>query len=392
MKALVEHTLFEGFQIRQLERILEFSSHRQLATGEVLIEVGANNSTLFVLYEGELHIIVEDLGTNLVLPVKAGECIGEMSLILDRPTSAYAVAQKPSKLLLMPEGIFWEEFANTRQGVRNLMSIMTKRLRRNNLALIQKMEEQLHFKNLQKEMEAAGKIQTNMIPDPARLLAKYIQVDVHAVLKQTFEVGGDFYDALALDDEHIYFAIGDASGKGMSAALFMIRAMTAMRMTVMNSPFEQVLPRVNEILMRNNEETMFVSLFGGILNVKNGHLRYVNAGHNPTVAALGGRAFELLPMPLGSVLGVTTENVFTVAEIQLENGDILLLYTDGVTEASRGDEVIFEESRLLEALSQADRSSMKELVTSLEESVTQFISGAPQYDDITILGLKYVGH
>ena len=348
-----------------------------------------SNSTLFVLYEGEINVILEEDGANLILPVWPGECIGEMSLMLNRRTSAYAVAQKPSKVLLIPEDIFWKELVGGRQGVKNLMSIMTRRLRRNNQALMHRMEEQLHFRNLQKELEAAGKIQASMIPDMGLILSRYPQVDLYGLLKQTSQVGGDFYDVLALDEDHIYFAIGDASGKGMMAALFMIRALTAIRMTALNRPFAELLETVNMILMRNNEEIMFITLFAGVLNVRTGHLRYVNAGHNPTIASLGGSTFKILPMPKGSVLGVTQDNTFSVAEAQLQSGDVLLMYTDGVTEATQDNGSAFEESRLLNVLNANKKSEMKQLVKSIEDSVTDFCAGAPQFDDLTILAIKY---
>ena len=391
MESLVEHTLFEGFSSDQIQRILDSSSYRNLDAGELLIEKDTTNSTLYVLYDGEINVILEEDGTNLVLPVWPGECIGEMSLMLDRRTSAYAIAQKPSRVLLIPEEVFWREFIGVKQGVKNLMSIMTRRLRRNNHTLMQRIKEQLLFQNLQKELESAGKIQASMIPDIGLLLDRYPQVDVCGILKQTSKVGGDFYDVLALDEDHIYFAIGDASGKGMMAALFMVRALTALRMTVLNQPFEDLFQTVNTILMRNNPETMFVTLFAGVLNVKTGHFKYLNAGHNPTIGALGGNKFEFMPMPQGTVLGVTLENTFTMEEKELQSGDILFMYTDGVTEATRQDGEVFEESRLLQKLNLADVASMQLLVQLIDNAVTKFTAGAAQYDDLTILAIKYGG-
>lgn len=389
-RSLAKHTLFEGFTSEQLERILDGSSCRQLETDEILIEMGVTNSTLFVLYDGGINIILEQDGTNLVLPIWPGECIGEMSMMLNRRTSAYAVAQKPSKVLLIPDDVFWRELVGVRQGIKNLMSIMTTRLRRNNQALMKRMEEQLRFKSLQKELDSAGKIQASMIPDLGLILNRYPQVDVCGLLRQTSQVGGDFYDVLALDEDHIYFAIGDASGKGMKAALFTIRALTALRMTALNRPFEELFGTVNTILMRNNEETMFITLFAGVLNVKTGHFRFINAGHNPTIGALGGDAFDFLTMPQGSVLGVTDQNTFSIGEQHLQPGDMLVMYTDGVTEATRGDGALFEESRLLQELNLANKDSMEQMVESIDSAIKGFISGAPQYDDLTILAVKYL--
>ena len=159
----------------------------------------------------------------------------------------------------------------------------------------------------------------------------------------------------------------------------------------MNRPLEDLLPTVNDILLRNNEETMFISLFAGILNTKTGRLRYVNAGHNPIFWALGGNAFEMLPMPRGSLLGVAEDIDFSIGEKQLQPGDVLFMYTDGVTEATREGEEVFGEARLLEALNRSSKSGMQELVSSVDHSIATFISDASQYDDITILSLKYLG-
>ena len=389
LEALIDHTLFEGFSPEQLGTILDHSSHRNLEAGEILIAEGVTNTTLFVLYEGEINIILEEDGVNLVLPVWPGECIGEMSMMLHRKTSAYAVAQSASKVLLIPEDVFWKELVGQRQGVKNLMSIMTTRLRRNNQALMRRMEEQLRFKNLQKELDAAGKIQASMIPHLGLILSGFPEVDVHGLLKQTSQVGGDFYDVLVLDDDHIYLAIGDASGKGMKAALFTIRALTALRMTALNRPFKDLLYTVNEILMRNNEETMFITLFAGVLNIRTGLFRYQNAGHNPTIAALGGQAFQAMKMPEGSVLGITDENTFTIEEKKLEPGDILFMYTDGVTEATRDDGTAYEEARLLNELNAANETTMVELVNCIDHSVKGFCAGAAQFDDLTILAVRY---
>ena len=391
VKPLVEHTLFAGFSPELLQQILDRSSFIEVEAGELVIEKGVSNSNLFVLFDGEINVVVEEDGANLVLPVWPGECIGEMSLMLDRQTSAYAVAQKTSRVLTIPEDVFWDVLVGHRQGVKNLMSIMTQRLRRNNQALFARMEEQLRFQNLQKELDAAGNIQSSMLPDIELVAARYPQVEAYGLLKQTSQVGGDFYDLQALDQDHLYFAIGDASGKGMMAALFTVRALTALRMTVLSRPFHELLQVVNTILMRNNPESMFITLFAGVLNVKTGRLQYLNAGHNPTLGTFGGDTFAPLPMPHGSVLGITSENKFTMEERFMHPDDILVMYTDGVTEAMREDGKAFNESRLVQTLNSCEATQLQQLVQSVDDGVQSFIAGAAQYDDLAILAVKYAG-
>lgn len=392
INTIAQHNLFADLTQENIQSILDASTVQQLEPGDVLITPGEQNNTLYVLYAGELKVILDDKGTKVSFPIQPGECLGEMSLIEGNPTSALVVAEKPSSILLMPEDTFWHKFVSTPQGVRNLMSMMSLRIHRNNEALIKEVEEQIKYAHLQKELDTAGNIQANMLPDAEDLFPNHPQVDVFATMHPAREVGGDFYDALALDDEHLYIAIGDVSGKGMPAALFMMRSITSMRMSVINNPgFEGVLPSVNSMLVKNNDDMMFVTIFAGVLNVRTGVLRYVNGGHNRPFVALDGGGFELLEVPKGTLLGVMETGRYELAELHLKPGDSLILYTDGVTEATRADNELFEEPRAQETLNGVNGESMKQLVRTLERAVEDFVDGAPQFDDITVLALKYLG-
>ena len=206
------------------------------------------------------------------------------------------------------------------------------------------------------------------------------------------EVGGDFFDAFALDNDNIYIAIGDVSGKGMPAALFMVRVITLLRMGISNeATFGAVLPMVNQMLCQNNEDCMFVSLFVGLLNVKTGHLTYMNGGHNRPFFARSGNPFELLDVPRSLVLGLHDQSVYDVAELTLKPGDTLVLYTDGVTEAENTDQAYFAIDRTTAVLNKSAKKDMTNLVQTLQAAVVEFSNGAPQSDDITLLALRYQG-
>lgn len=258
--------------------------------------------------------------------------------------------------------------------------------------MLDTLEQQLRFEHLQKELATAGKIQANILPQQIPLFPHHPQLDVCAVLEPANEVGGDFYDAFALDHEHVCLAVGDVSGKGMPAALFMVRVVTLLRMSLTKGePFETVMPEINRILCENNSDCMFVTLFVGVLNVTTGRMLYANGGHNPPFFARNNQPFTPLPLPKGMLLGVFEQARYPVAEVTLLPGDTLVLYTDGVTEAEDTQKAIFSETRAVDVLSAVSREDdTTQLVKSLEEAIRHFAKGQPQSDDITILALRYL--
>lgn len=391
-QVLAQYQLFEDFTAEEIQQILQFSAVQQLATGEVLITPGCANDTLYLLIGGLLSVVVEIDDAQVSFPIEVGECLGEMSLVMGRPTSALAIAQQPSQVLCIPEDAFWNQIAITQKGVRNLMGIMASRLRRSNHSLMKRLEAQLKYQHLEKELENAGKIQASIVPEGDKLLIHRPAVDAYALINQARIVGGDFYDALMLDDEHIYLAIGDVSGKGMPAALLMMRTFTSLRLLVSNNPgFQDVIPSVNNMLANNNDDMMFVTIFAGVLHVRTGVLRYVNGGHNPPFISTGGGDYQLMDLPTGTLVGIQGQSQFSIAELQLNPGDSLLLYTDGIPEAMNTQKMMFETERMEQVLNQRKHPDMKELVQSLENAVETFVGDAQQHDDFTVLGLRYLG-
>lgn len=391
-KLVAQHELFRGFPAEVIQLVVDRSAVRRLQAGEILIHPGTANDCLFLVLDGELRVVLENAGTQVSIPVPPGECIGEMSLVEERPTSATVVCQEASQVLVIPEDVFWDHLAISRQGVKNLMGIMAERLHRNNQALMHEIEEQLKYKQLARDLKTAGNIQANIVPNGSQLFPQRPEIEVYARTQQARAVGGDFYDALALDQDRIYLAIGDATGKGMPAALFMMRAFTSLRFLVSNYPsFEDVLPELNKTLLKKNHDMMFVSLWAGILDLRTRELQYVNAGHHPPFAALGGDAFCPMEVPNGPILGVVEEAQFDIATLQMEPGDTIFLYTDGLPEAYDLNREAFETERIEQSLNTQQESSMKALVRGLEDQVADFVNGAPTHDDLTMLAFRYVG-
>ncbi|RME94558.1 MAG: hypothetical protein D6772_14410 [Bacteroidetes bacterium] len=386
------HELFRGFSASAIERIVAAGKMRRLQSGEVLIPYGVKNEHLYLIIDGELQVILEKEGTVVSIPIQAGECLGEISLIEGTPTTAKAICQSDSRVLVIPETVFWEQIALSQQGVKNLMHIMAQRLHRNNQALIKEIAAQLKYKQLERDLATAGNIQSNIVPDGSKLFPHRSEIDIYACTQQARAVGGDFYDAIALNQDHIYIAIGDATGKGMPAALFMMRTFTSLRFLVSNYPnFADVLPALNNNLARKNDDMMFASIWAGILNVRTGLLQYASGGHHPPFAALKGDSFRIMQPPSGPIVGVVEDAAFELATLQMEAGDTIFLYTDGLPEALNKEQVPFGEARIQKALNVRLHGSMRTLVDELKSTVTEFVDGAPTHDDLTMLALRYKG-
>ena len=208
------------------------------------------------------------------------------------------------------------------------------------------------------------------------------------------EVGGDFYDFYMPDDDHLVVTIADVSGKGIPAALYMMVTKTLIKNRGLTD-FDNcstILSTVNNQLCENNEINMFVTVWIGVLTISTGEFRYANAGHEyPAIMRNGGK-FELIKErhspPVGCMEGIP----YREHQIKLEPGDIIYVYTDGVTEANNNKKELFGEQRMLDALNLSFDGTMESLDENVKESINLFIDGAQQFDDITMLSLKYNGN
>ena len=205
-------------------------------------------------------------------------------------------------------------------------------------------------------------------------------------------MGGDLYDFFFLDDDHLCFAVGDVSGKGVPAALFMAVSKTLIKTKATKGlTSETVLNRVNEDLSLDNPSMMFVTLFLGILNVRTGELEYCNGGHNPPYLLRKNGDIEPVEMTGGMALGIVEGFSYQSKKIHIGEGDTLFLYTDGVTEAINRDEELFSEERLEKDLADLHEKPIKDLVDEVMARVKVYSEGMPQADDITMMVLRYFG-
>jgi sigma-B regulation protein RsbU (phosphoserine phosphatase) len=392
MSRVEDFQLFKGVSRELVEQALAPCPRRHLPAGEILIRPGETNRFLYLLQSGELEARLNLDASHSGFPVAAGECVGEMSIIDGRPTSAYVRATEDSELLVVPEAVFWERIAPLQGVARNLLGLLSKRMRDRTDVMLRALEERLKYQHMEKELAAAGAIQIGMLPRQRPLFPRHAEVDAHAVMFPAKEVGGDLYDALALDDDHVLVAVGDVSGKGMPAALFMMRTLTLLRAEVgAGIEASELLPTLNRLLCENNDADMFVTLYVAILCVRDGRLALLNGGHNPPLLSRGGQRFELMEGAKGPLLGVMPGARFSAAETVLRPGDRLLLYTDGITEAENLRHEFFTTGRLLETVNAAGEGDLRRLVDSVISAVTTHANGAIQSDDITLLALHYRG-
>ena len=245
---------------------------------------------------------------------------------------------------------------------------------------------------IESELKIAHTIQHSFLPKRFPPFPERIDFDVYAELQAAREVGGDLYDFFLLDAQRLFFSIGDVSGKGVPAALFMAVTKTLMKgVAGQSSSPSEILTKVNRELYVDNEQMMFVTLFCGVLDLRTGELQYTNAGHLPPLLLGASRKVAWLDLPKATMLGISEAPTYTTKTLKLQPMDTLLLYTDGVNEAMNAEQQLFGDDRLLAFAEAQDGREPKELVERLLDSIRRFAGGAEQSDDITVLALRFRG-
>ena len=246
---------------------------------------------------------------------------------------------------------------------------------------------------IESELKIAHDIQMGILPKSFPAFPDRQEFDLHATIHPAKEVGGDLYDFFFLDNDHLCLVVGDVSGKGVPAALFMAVTRTLIKTRVAhNLSAHDILSRVNDDLSLDNPSMMFVTLFLAILNVTTGELEYANGGHNPPYlmrSSDGG--LKQLESPEGIALGVMPGSVFQSAHIVLAPKDALFIYTDGITEAINSQNLLFSESLLEQGLVELENQPVVQIIQGILDRVIDFAQGTPQADDITMMALRYYG-
>lgn len=243
------------------------------------------------------------------------------------------------------------------------------------------------------ELNVATQIQADMLPSIFPAFPERKEFDIYATMTPAKEVGGDFYDFFLIDDDHLAMVMADVSGKGVPAALFMVIAKTLIKNHAQLGEYSpsKVLMSANEQLCEGNEAELFVTVWLAILEISTGKGKAANAGHeHPTLRRKDGK-FELIQYRHSPAVATMEGIRFKEHDFELHPGDSLFVYTDGVAEATNANNELYGCERMIDALNENPDAAPKEMLANVKRSVDAFVGDAPQFDDITMLGLTYFG-
>ena len=372
-----------------LELLLTQYFRRKIRKGEYEFHFAHNGleALTMLLKEKDFDIILSDINMPEMDGLSLLTKINEM--------------QNPALKCIMVSA--YGDMGNIRQAMNNgAFDFATKPIDLDDLSLtIEKAIEQISYiKAMQQEhiqlesikgdLAVAREIQQAILP---RIIPPFPenahQIDIAASMEAAKDVGGDFYDFFRIDEDHIGFVIADVSGKGVPAAIFMAVCRTLIRATgIKGGAPSECITYTNDLLVEESVSDMFVTVFYGIYHLKTGEVVYTNAGHNPPYVVKADGSIKNLPLSKNLVTGIVEGYQYTEETVQLEHGDTLLLYTDGVTEAIDTESKEYGEERLKNLLRQSAQASCQELIDMVKADVKSFAGDEEQSDDITLLAIK----
>jgi sigma-B regulation protein RsbU (phosphoserine phosphatase) len=381
--------LFRDADPREIDEALGASEVLALPAGTPLLRRGEANRDVFILLSGKVIVQMgDDPSPETAIEIAAGECIGELSAIDGKPVTALVLAATDVRVLKLDRDTFWNRLMLMRGVGQNLMRTLSERMRRTNEKALAVERERLELQHLRKELEVARELQASMLPLQRPLFPGRSDIEACGFMEPTSRVGGDLFDAFFVDGRTLFLCIGDVSGHGIAAALFMVRVIGLLRMLAMDTTRpEDILEALNDRLCVGNDANLFVTLFCGFLDVQSGRFVYSNGGHcAPMMCNRTGAA--MLPLPKGALVGAASGRRYSSMERVLEPGETLLCYTDGVTEAEDRAGVPFSEQGCLEMLRLGATSPLPALLDSLYEKVVGHCGSRLLADDCTMLAVR----
>ena len=272
-------------------------------------------------------------------------------------------------------------------GISSICTTIAARTRR---LLERQIKDSEERQRISTELDVATRIQADMLPCIFPAFPDRPEFDIYATMNPAKEVGGDFYDFFMVDHSHLAIVIADVSGKGVPAALFMVIGKTLINdHTKPGTDLGKVFSEVNELLCRANNEGLFITAFEGVLDLVTGEFTFVNAGHELPFIAKSGAPFAPYKIRAGFVLAGMEEMRYRCGSIELAPGDKIFQYTDGVTEATDGDNQLYGMERLEQVLVKNNDRSPHELLPLVKADIDAFVGDAPQFDDITMLCMEF---
>ncbi len=424
-----EHATLGGLPDNALKILIENSELLHFAPNEVMLRQGAASDSALFIVSGEAEILIEtSYGDIHIAHGSPTTLIGEIGAFTDLPRIATVRAQtavdalrigRPQllelgrenpQLLLFVIGQLGERLSKLNRAIGFYTNALSA-LERNDFdarlldELLNPIPEMLDFshsflrmaeqitlkRQRSEEMANAAAIQRSMLPGPFKAENEFTAVDLYGELHPASEVGGDFFDYFTIDDSRLAISIGDVSGKGVPASLFMAITQSLMRLSVReDNDLAAAIGRVNSLLAANNEESMFATAFCAVIHVGTGEITYSNCGHNAPLLMHADGTMDRLP-PTGPPLAASNLIVPKTACRCLSAGDRLILFSDGLPEASNRSGEFFGDERLEQSVREHANAPARELVRGIINIVAKFESGARRYDDIACLSLVYLG-
>jgi sigma-B regulation protein RsbU (phosphoserine phosphatase) len=402
IELLARQEFLEGVDPEVLKGLVANAKEKIYQPGQVILQEGTRGREVVMILEGEVEVVKDMDGEPVSLAHQGpGNLFGEMGFLEDRPRFATVRALKLTRVLEFTENDLRSTLSADPELLFRTTQILSGRLRLGQQVLIddlQRKNQELEkaYRELQaaqaeivvkermeRELELAREMQTSFLP---KTFPKLPGVDIAARTQPARQVGGDFYDVFALDKQHLGIVMADVSDKGMPAALYMALTRSLMRSEARrNRSPRQVLLNINRLLMEVTEASMFVTVLYGVIDLPKKILRYSRAGHEyPLLYSQEDCDFQML-QSTGTLLGMLENINLEEQEVPLRSGDLLILYTDGVTDAKSKDDEFYGAQRLQDAICEAKAGSASELCDALFEQVVAFQSGAVQFDDITLM-------
>lgn len=403
---LVLTNTFKGLQGVNLEELRAVAQRKSYPPGVVLCQQGRIEHTFYVIVEGRVVVTQKlDNGQDRILNILGkNEYFGEMGLIDDTPRMATCTTILPTTVLEITEELFdklVEEshtiaLAMTRRLLSHLrdldkrtieeLTAKNEALEKAYTELKQAQDKLVEQERLERELELAAHMQRHLLPAK---LPQYPSFAFAAYLKPARHVGGDFYDVIELDDNHVGILIADVADKGFHAALFMAVGRTLFRGESRNqlSPAETALAVHRAMMEIATTTDVFVTVFYGVLHRPTGLLKYVRAGHERPLLFRPGQPVQELPGK-GRFLGMIPELELQEYDLQLQPGDRLLMYSDGVPDATNPQEEQYGHEQLLDLFQLAGTLHADDIVHHVADGVAQWCGTAAPFDDLTLLVLE----
>lgn len=372
-----------------LELLMRQYFRRKIRNGEYEFFFAHNGlEALSILYNNpDIEIVLSDINMpemdGLTLLAKVNEMRNPALRVI--MVSAYGDMKNIREA--MNNGAF--DFATKPIDMDDLSLTIEKAIAQINY-VHESMKEHAQLESLKNDLTTARDIQQYILPRVFPPFPEYTdKVDIYASMEAAKDIGGDFYDFFRIDDDHIALVVADVCGKGIPAALFMAVSRTIIRSKGMQGcSAETCMTESNHLLAAYSIDNMFVTVFYAIYNVKTGFISYSNAGHNPPLLLRQDGSVSELPVMENTIVGVIDNIEYQKDTLQLEQGDTLFMFTDGVTEATDAAYNEFGVERLGDILSQHSHSNCQQIVEAVKKGVKDFVGETEQSDDITMLVVK----